>query len=76
MILIGAGLGATLLRGLSDKAMEVVLSFGLAALMFGSVPLWTSLIDRLWGGQVPEALRPVVSESAQAGQPTENGVTT
>lgn len=34
LILIGAGLGATLLRGLSDKAMEVVLSFGLAALMF------------------------------------------
>ena len=33
-------------------------------------------LDRLWGGQVPEALRPVVSESAQAGQPTENGVTT
>ena len=25
---------------------------GLAALVFGSVPLWTSLIDRLWGGKL------------------------
>jgi drug/metabolite transporter (DMT)-like permease len=25
---------------------------GLAALVFGSVPLWTSLIDRLWGGSL------------------------
>lgn len=25
---------------------------GLAALVFGSVPLWTSLIDRVWGGQL------------------------
>lgn len=28
---------------------------GLAALMFGSVPLWTSLVDRLWGGQLRRA---------------------
>ncbi|HJT70779.1 MAG TPA: hypothetical protein VJ731_11300 [Terriglobales bacterium] len=33
-ILVGAGLGGTVLRGLSDTAMEVVLSFGLAALLF------------------------------------------
>src|SRR5204863_242930 len=25
---------------------------GLAALMFGSVPLWTSLFDRVWGGKL------------------------
>src|SRR5262249_7289115 len=25
---------------------------GLAALVFGSVPLWTSLIDRIWGGRL------------------------
>src|SRR5437763_1515020 len=25
---------------------------GLAALLFGSVPLWTSLIDWLWGGRL------------------------
>ena len=34
MIIIGAIIGATLLQGLSDSAMEVVLSFGLAALLF------------------------------------------
>lgn len=28
---------------------------GLAALVFGSVPLWTSLIDRLWGGRLRRA---------------------
>ncbi len=34
LILIGAGLGGTVLRGLSDTGMELVLSFGLAALLF------------------------------------------
>lgn len=34
LIVLGAGLGATLLHGLSERALEVVLSFGLAALMF------------------------------------------
>ncbi len=34
LIVLGAGLGATLLRGLSERALEIVLSFGLAALMF------------------------------------------
>jgi ZIP family zinc transporter len=34
LILIGAGLGSTVLRGLSDTGMELVLSFGLAALLF------------------------------------------
>lgn len=33
-ILIGAGLGGTVLHGLSDTVMELVLSFGLAALLF------------------------------------------
>ena len=33
-ILIGAGLGGTVLHGLSDTGMELVLSFGLAALLF------------------------------------------
>lgn len=34
LILVGAGLGSTILRGLSDTGMELVLSFGLAALLF------------------------------------------
>jgi ZIP family zinc transporter len=34
LILVGAVLGATLLRNLSHTSMEVLLSFGLAALMF------------------------------------------
>ena len=34
LILIGAGLGGTVLRGLSHTGLEVVLSFGLAALLF------------------------------------------
>lgn len=34
LFLIGAGLGATLLHGLSGHALELVLSFGLAALLF------------------------------------------
>jgi ZIP family zinc transporter len=34
LILLGAGLGSTVLRGLSHTTMEVVLSFGLAALLF------------------------------------------
>lgn len=33
-ILVGAGLGGTVLRGLSHTGMELVLSFGLAALLF------------------------------------------
>jgi drug/metabolite transporter (DMT)-like permease len=28
---------------------------GLAALVFGSVPLWTALFDRLWGGKLSRA---------------------
>lgn len=34
LILVGAGLGSTVLRGFSDTGMELVLSFGLAALLF------------------------------------------
>ena len=34
LILIGAGLGGTVLQGLSHTGMELVLSFGLAALLF------------------------------------------
>ncbi len=34
LILVGAALGSTVLRGLSDMWMELVLSFGLAALLF------------------------------------------
>lgn len=34
MIVVGAAAGATLLQGLSDTALEVVFSFGLAALLF------------------------------------------
>ncbi len=34
LIIIGATVGATLLSGLSDAALEIVLSFGLAALLF------------------------------------------
>ena len=34
LILVGAVLGATLLRGIPDTGMELVLSFGLAALLF------------------------------------------
>ncbi|MBN9657544.1 MAG: transporter [Acidobacteria bacterium] len=34
LILVGAGLGGTVLRGLSHTGMELVLSFGLAALLF------------------------------------------
>lgn len=34
LILIGAGFGATLLQSFSKEALEVVLSFGLAALLF------------------------------------------
>jgi ZIP family zinc transporter len=34
LIVVGAAAGATLLRGLSDMALEIVLSFGLAALLF------------------------------------------
>jgi zinc transporter, ZIP family len=33
-LLLGAGAGTTVLRGLSDTALEMVLSFGLAALLF------------------------------------------
>lgn len=34
LIVIGAAMGASLLHGLSESALEVVLSFGLAALLF------------------------------------------
>ena len=34
LIVLGAGVGATLLHGMSERALEVVLSFGLASLMF------------------------------------------
>lgn len=34
LVLIGAAIGATLLHGLSESTLEVVLSFGLAALLF------------------------------------------
>lgn len=34
LILVGAGLGATVLQSFSKEALEVVLSFGLAALLF------------------------------------------
>jgi drug/metabolite transporter (DMT)-like permease len=43
--LMGAGMG------LAACALKRVPS-GLAALLFASVPLWTSLIDRLWGGRI------------------------
>ncbi len=34
LIVVGAAVGATLLHGLSDAGLEIVLSFGLAALLF------------------------------------------
>jgi ZIP family zinc transporter len=34
MLLLGAGIGTTVLRGATDNVLEIVLSFGLAALLF------------------------------------------
>jgi ZIP family zinc transporter len=34
MLLVGAGIGTTVLRGASGNLLEIVLSFGLAALLF------------------------------------------
>ena len=42
-----------LVTGMGSAAVGIKrVPSGLAALMFGSVPLWTSLIDRLWGGRL------------------------
>ncbi len=70
-------LWAALLLGLEAGLPQYLVG----AAVSGALYWWVTrpdppYLDRLWGGQVPEALRPVASESAQAGQPTENGVTT
>jgi drug/metabolite transporter (DMT)-like permease len=45
-----------LVLGLGGIAIAVQrMPSGLAALMFGSVPLWTALFDRLWGGRLARA---------------------
>lgn len=42
-----------LVTGMGSAAVGIKrVPSGLAALMFGSVPLWTSLIDWLWGGRL------------------------
>jgi drug/metabolite transporter (DMT)-like permease len=53
-----AGLSALplLVTGMGAAALAIKrVPSGLASLVFGSVPLWTSLIDRLWGGQLRRA---------------------
>jgi drug/metabolite transporter (DMT)-like permease len=53
-----ATLAALPLLGLGMGGVAVALTrvpSGLAALVFGSVPLWTSLLDRLWGGRLARA---------------------
>jgi len=45
-----------LVMGMGGIAIAVQrMPSGLAALVFGSVPLWTALFDRLWGGRLSRA---------------------
>lgn len=59
-ILLGAGLGGTLLRNIPDTYMEIVLSFGLAALLF--VVVEELLVE---AHEVPET--PLITSSFFAG---------
>lgn len=54
----GAALSALplLVTGMGTAAIAIKrVPSGLASLVFGSVPLWTSLFDRLWGGRLQRA---------------------
>lgn len=45
--------GPLMVTGMGTAAVALTrVPSGLAALVFGSVPLWTALFDRLWGGRL------------------------